>query len=178
MQKIALILLTSSLWMGVASNSIASPSPHHGKRHHTSVKHLPTGAAVVVFKGNKYWISGGVYYRQQGKSYVTVLAPTGAKIRYLPNGAVVIKHKGKQYFKHAGVYYRWKPSSRQYEVVNINVSDNDLNVVKYVTGSVLKNLPEGAEATLINGVQYFHYHGQYMVSSEREGKAVYIVIKL
>lgn len=178
MQKIALILLTSSLWMGMASNSIASPSPHHGKRHHTSVKNVPVGAAVVVLNGIKYWLSGGVYYRQQGKSYITVVAPAGAKMRYLPNGAIVIKHKGKQYFKHAGVYYRWRPGSQRYEVVNINVSGNELSVVKYVTGSVLKTLPEGAEATLINGVQYFHYQGQYMVPSEREGKAVYIVIKL
>ena len=177
MKKLMMLVVASSIIWGASLPVQAAPGPHKNHRYHAPVKHLPLGAVAVVLNGINYWLSDGVYYRKEGKTYVSVVSPPGAKVRQLPNGAVVGVKGGKKYFHHSGIYYRWKPSSRHYEVVEI-VDRSKVAKPVYGLGSVLQSLPEGASATTVNGIQYFELQGQYFMPSERNGDSVYVVVDI
>lgn len=172
MKRTILGLIATGILFVNASSVNAGPGapPHHG--HHRPVDYLPATAAHLVVEGVKYWLSDGMYYRKSGKQYIVVEAPEGVRLRHLPDGSVVVKHNGKQYFRHAGVYYRWVPASHEYEVVIPEVSRQ----ASLPLGSVLEKLPNGANATLFNGVQYFTFNGQFFIQTERSGKTVYVVV--
>lgn len=173
MYKIIVGLVAAGILFANATTASAAPGTHHHR--HAQVKHLPVGAVHIVIAGVKYWLADGVYYRKADNRYVVVKSPVGAKVKYLPNGAVVVKRGGKQYFHHAGIYYRWLPAVREYEVVKLE----KVPVAKaYRLGSVLETLPNGANATLVNGVQYFTLNKQYFMRSERSGKTVYVVVDI
>ena len=173
MKKTVVGFIAVGILLANASSVNAAPgSSHH--RHHGPVEFLPATAAHLVVEGVKYWLSDGVYYRKKGERYIVVEAPKGAKMRHLPNGAVLVKRNGKQYFRHAGVYYRWAPSSNEYIVVMPEQS----MASDYPLGSVLTKLPDGANAILIKGVQYFSFNDQVFMPTQRSGKVVYVVVDI
>jgi len=174
----------------VANSASANPG-HTAKKHvrvHNShhphkvlhahpVKRLPAGAVSIVLHGISYWVANNVYYVKEGGNYVVVSAPVGQRIKHLPDGAVVVTHGGVRYYHHAGIHYKWHPAERVYEVVKLETPD--LKPAKtYPTGHVLKHLPDGANAILVNGVQYFRFNGQYFMPTERNGDRVFVVVQL
>ncbi len=175
MKTLLISVLTGAILLG--NTVVAEAAPGHGKpkHYHAHVKQLPKGTWDFVFKGTKYWISGGIYYRKQGTYFITVKAPVGATVHYLPDGAVRVVHKGHSYFRHAGVYYRWLPKQKRYEIVTIG-NPVEVPTSALALGTVLTKLPDGAYATSINGVQYFSYRGQYLLPTLKEGQQVYVAV--
>lgn len=60
----------------------------------------------IYVGGNPYLYSDGVYFTQQGSSYIVVAPPVGAVVSYLPEGCQAFTQDGSQYFSCSGVVYQ------------------------------------------------------------------------
>lgn len=169
MKSTVLGLLAAGVLVANASSVHAAPVGSV-QSHHGPVKYLPESAAHLVVEGVKYWFSGGAYYRKEGNRYVMVEAPKGAYVRHLPNGSVAVKHKGQQYFHHKGIYYSWVPAAHQYLVVEPELA----KPATYKPGSVPEHPPEGVNAMIFNGVEYFSFDGRFFLPTQRSGKKLFM----
>ncbi|MDO6564511.1 DUF6515 family protein [Amphritea sp. 1_MG-2023] len=177
MKKLTIYLLISSLTLGTVSPLYAGPrSAPQSHGHH--VDHLPGAAVLMVIAGATYWVMDSLFYRKADKGYVVVEPPEGAYYERLPPGAVPIRHQGREYYRYHGTYYRWVPERKIYVVEPTVVEPETEQVSHYAAGSVLTTLPNGSNAILINGVQYFRHAGNYFLPTERSGKQVYVVVDI
>jgi hypothetical protein len=87
-------------------------------RHRAEVARLPRERTRVVVAGKEFFYSRGVFYRSGPKGYVTVAAPSGARIRVLPVGYVTIRIGAIPYYYYYGTYYQFDPASKVYTVVS------------------------------------------------------------
>lgn len=104
-----------------SQRSIAPPSRpdetrQPGRQDPESNAPMP-GSARITFRGTRYVVTEGRWYRQQGKELVEVLPPDGAMVSDLPAGYEVRWLGGVPYFHANGTYYIWRERQRSYEIV-------------------------------------------------------------
>ncbi|SEA43330.1 DUF6515 family protein [Microbulbifer marinus] len=171
---------------------------HHGPRYRRGPRIsigfvapiLPAGYISLAVGGNPYYYHGGYFYRPAPSGYVVVSAPLGASVLSLPASAVQIQIGGFTYYQYADAYYQWHPAHRAYVVVpppagapvaapppagGAPVAGGPSG---YAPGEVLESLPPGYTAEVINGVQYYRYGNDYFMPTQRDGREVYVVVRL
>ena len=107
MKSIVLVLVF--LVGGVASmDASASRSGHH------RIDHLPKGHHAVKHGNKSYFFNAGRWYRHDGRAYISIAAPIGARVSVLPPGHITFGIGLNRYFYFSGTYYRQIPTG--YEV--------------------------------------------------------------
>lgn len=164
---------------------------------------LPRSHVRVAVGGHPYYYHGGHFYRHGPRGYVVVNAPLGASVVTLPTSAVQVQMGGVTYYQYGNAYYQWVPASRTYVVVAppapvavvpapapvaaVPVAAPAPSTVPdtpnpgpngFQPGQVVETLPTGYAAEIINGIQYYRYGGNYFMPSQRDGREVYVVVKL
>ncbi|AMX01420.1 DUF6515 family protein [Microbulbifer thermotolerans] len=145
---------------------------------------LPTGFVTLNVGGLPYYYHGGYFYRPAPTGYVVVSAPLGAAVTALPASAVRVEIGGAIYYRHANTYYQWHPARRAYVVVPAPVAapaaplPPTATTSAYTPGQVLETLPTGYTAEVINGIQYYRYGDDYFMPTQRDGREVYVVVRL
>jgi len=95
---------------------------YHHDRYYPSrgmvVDRLPRGPLVVPYRSSNYYFHGGVWYRPTGSRFVVVAPPIGLGISVLPPFYTTLWVGGAPYYYADGVYYHWRPSQRDYVVVD------------------------------------------------------------
>ena len=77
---------------------------------------LPRGHRVIVFGGDRFFFSGGIWYRASGPRFVIVAPPVGVVIPVLPPDYTMVRVGGVPYYYANEVYYLQTPDG--YAVVN------------------------------------------------------------
>lgn len=156
---------------------------------------LPAGYVSLAVGGSPYYYHGGYFYRPAPSGYVVVSAPLGASVVSLPASAVQIQVGGAIYYQYADAYYQWRPASRAYVVVpppaGVSTAGAPLAPTApaappvpggatygYTPGQVVETLPTGYTAEVINGVQYYRYGSDYFMPTQRDGREVYVVVRI
>lgn len=79
------------------------------------IQTLPSGYREEVVDGNRYYRTGDVYYRRDGRGYTVVDLPgnrtrqvydDGTVVTTLPSGARVVNRGATRYYESGGVYYQ------------------------------------------------------------------------
>jgi hypothetical protein len=78
---------------------------------------LPRHHVVVPYRNTRYYFDGGLWYRPFGSFFEVALPPVGLSISLLPPYYSTIWAGGVPYYHADGVYYAWRPSERNYVVV-------------------------------------------------------------
>ncbi|MDD5168063.1 MAG: DUF6515 family protein [Syntrophales bacterium] len=77
---------------------------------------LPRDHRVVVFGRDRFFFSGGVWYRPYGARFVIIAPPVGVVIPILPPYYTMVRFGGVPYYYANDVYYMQTPDG--YRVVN------------------------------------------------------------
>jgi len=145
---------------------------------------LPFGYVSLAVGSRPYYYHGGHFYRPAPSGYVVVSAPLGASVVSLPASAVRVEIGGAIYYQNANTYYQWQPASHAYVVVpppagvTVTTAPTTGTSSAYTPGEVLETLPAGYTAEVINGVQYYRYGIDYFIPTQRDGREVYVVVRL
>lgn len=140
---------------------------------------LPFGYMSLAVGGRPYYYHGGYFYRPAPTGYVVVSAPLGASVVSLPASAVRVEIGGATYYQYADAYYQWHPARHAYVVVpppapaSVASASSD-----YAPGEVVETLPPGYTAEIVNGVQYYRYGSDYFLPTQRDGREVYVVVRI
>lgn len=81
------------------------------------VDRLPRGPVIIPHHNTRYYFHGGVWYRPSGPRFVVVSPPIGLSLSILPPYYTTLWVGGAPYYYADDVYYRWRPSYRDYVVV-------------------------------------------------------------
>ncbi|MCW8126070.1 DUF6515 family protein [Microbulbifer halophilus] len=146
---------------------------------------LPFGVVNLAVGGRPYYYHSGHFYRPAPTGYRVVTAPLGASVTSLPGSAVRVETGSGIYYRYASAYYRWRPASRSYAVVpppaGTPVAATKAAPTRasgYNPGQVVEDLPTGYTAEIINGVQYYRYGDDYFMPTQRDGREVYVVVRI
>jgi hypothetical protein len=77
----------------------------------------PQEAALITYRGARYVVSEGRWYRQKGDKLEAVPQPEGVLVPALPSGYSMKWVGGVPYFHANGIYYVWRERKRSYEIV-------------------------------------------------------------
>lgn len=135
------------------------------------IPHLPSAAFILSFGGMSYYYHEGLFYHPHRGAYVVVNPPIGMIVPTLPLGYSMVRVYNRDYFFYDNVYYEWAPQYNGYRVVQLPTSMNQSPL-----GSIYSQLPQGAEIRIINGVEYYYFNGQYLLSTVQNGAVVYVVV--
>ena len=125
---------------------------------------LPVDYKTLDSAGTTYYYSSGVYYLPRDDKYVVVAPPSGAAIRALSPGYTTINVGNIPYYYYQGTYY---------------VSDYSGYVVtEPQAGLTVDYVPDGYKSEVNGGVKYYVYNDVTYRPYYRDGKLVYIVVKL
>jgi hypothetical protein len=126
-RQIALAVLIAMAPLGVALGAIYDvPSHlHYDARFAHNQLYLNRGYVVhslpqgyVIANGpERFWYSGGVWYRQYRPGWVVVGAPFGAFVPVLPHFYTTVWFAGVPYYYANDTYYLWDSDRLEYEVV-------------------------------------------------------------
>jgi hypothetical protein len=78
---------------------------------------LPNDRVIINRGGDRFYYSGGVWYRQSAGGYVVVHPPYHVFVPLLPPFYTTIWIGGFPYYYANDAYYVWRPDQGQYEVV-------------------------------------------------------------
>ncbi len=126
----------------------------------------PSNAVLIGNRGNGYYHSNGIFYRQQNNNYIVVRPARGIRLRVLPIGFRTIKIGPRNYYYYYGTYYAKTPT--EYVVVNAP------------TGAVVDALPDGYEVKTVDGNEYYFLDGVYYAevdADEFDDKIGYEVVE-
>ncbi|MDQ5986300.1 MAG: hypothetical protein CSYNP_02021 [Syntrophus sp. SKADARSKE-3] len=70
---------------------------------------LPSNHRVVVYGRDRYYFSGGVWYRPYGSRFVIVAPPVGVVVPILPTYYTMVRFNGVPYYYANDVYYLQTP---------------------------------------------------------------------
>jgi hypothetical protein len=94
---------------------------HHHDRYYPPrgvvVDRLPRGPVIVPHRNTNYYFHGGVWYQPSGPRFVVVTPPIGLSLSVLPPFYTTLWIGGAPYHYADGVYYQWRPSYRDYVIV-------------------------------------------------------------
>jgi hypothetical protein len=80
-------------------------------------RQLPRGSSSISFGRDRYWYSGGVWYRPNGGNYTVVAPPLGIRVSVLPPFYSTLWFGGIPYYYANDTYYMWNSQRSYYEVV-------------------------------------------------------------
>ena len=129
-----------------------------------TIASLPDGYSTVYVSGVPYYYSGGVYYGQQGTSYVVIPPPVGAVVTVLPSDCftVEIDENDEEYYDCGGAFY--------------DQVDDGYAVVSPPVGAVVNVLPDGAQAKKVGGMEYYAFGDAYYKAVYSGSQVVYEVV--
>lgn len=82
------------------------------------VHQLPPRHRLVHHHGQRYYYSGGAWYRPYGRGYVVIDPPLGLVVSFLPQFSTTLHYGGIPYYRAGPVYYVWHPRARGYVVTD------------------------------------------------------------
>jgi hypothetical protein len=140
--------------------------------------HLPSSAFILAFGGSNYYYHEGLFYHPSRGAYIIVNPPLGMIVPILPVGYSMVQVYDRDYFFYDNIYYEWAPSYNGYRVVELpTIVNTPQNVqTNNPVGTIFYDLPQGAEKRIINGVEYYYFEGQYLLSTLQNGSVVYVVV--
>lgn len=139
---------------------------------------LPSTAFMLSLGGLSYYYYDGLFYHPYRGAYRVIAPPVGIIVPSLPMGYSIIKWYDRDYYFYDNVYYEWLPYERGYRVVELPSSSpmqQSFNTDNPI-GTIYYELPNGVEVRLINGIEYYYFEGQYLLSTIQNGKVVYVVV--
>ncbi|MEX2964075.1 DUF6515 family protein [Microbulbifer sp. TYP-18] len=151
---------------------------------------LPQGFVSLRVGGHPYYYGGGFFYRPSPAGFVVVSAPLGASVVTLPASAVPVTVGGAVFYQYADAFYQWRPATGTYIVVPpppghvVTAAAAPAAAAPgtpgspYTPGQVLETLPVGYSAEVINGIQYYRYGNTYFIPTMRDGREVFLVVRL
>lgn len=146
--------------------------PYYGYYHNyyrpflgISLNVLPYGYYPFYFGPDRFYYSGGFFYKQYDDGYKVVVPPVGAQVPSIPSEAKQIVINGQSYYEYKGVYYSTTVDTDGKTVYTVAGKDgvletenskevegaNDLPQV----GTIVDQLPEGVRDVMIKGAQYY-----------------------
>jgi hypothetical protein len=96
---------------GMKSGSITEPSSRPPEVRQ------PPDSVVIKFRGDRYVVSAGRWYKQRGDKLRAIEPPQGVLVPELPQGYSMRWVGGVPYFYADGLYYLWRERKRSYEVL-------------------------------------------------------------
>ena len=82
------------------------------------VTHVMPRERVVVYRGrDRYYFSGGAWYRPYGPRFRVVGPPLGLFVPLLPSFYTTVWFNRAPYYYANDTYYRWRAERRGYEIV-------------------------------------------------------------
>ncbi|MDD2382829.1 MAG: hypothetical protein PHN18_01425 [Sulfurospirillaceae bacterium] len=142
------------------------------------IYNLPSAAFILAFGGITYYYHEGIFYHPSRGAYIVVNPPLGMIVPSLPMGYSMVRVYNRDYFFYDNIYYEWAPSYNGYRVVELptNVTMPQNTQMNNPIGTIYYDLPRDSEVRIINGVQYYYFEGQYLLSTVQNGNVVYVVV--
>lgn len=139
---------------------------------------LPADVMSMHIAGALFFYHLGHYYRQTDEGYVTVTAPTGARINALPAGCSSLHVGGYLYFQCDNVYY--EPVDQGFVVVNAPVVREEVYEATAIAGDRVKIKAKVLNVRSGPGRRYEVidqlYRGQAVEVGGRDGEWYYVVL--
>jgi hypothetical protein len=88
------------------------------------INRLPGGYRDYHWNGNRYYYSGGSWYRPYGSSFVSIGVPYGLFVTTLPGAYNSFWYGGSRYFYADDTYYTYEPVRRGYVVTRSPYGDD------------------------------------------------------
>lgn len=73
-------------------------------------------------------------------------------------------------------YYQWHQDQKVY--VPVEVDPSQVSRPGIDSGPYYERVPNGSDAVLINGTQYFTYKDEFFLPVQRDGRALYVKVQL
>jgi hypothetical protein len=83
----------------------------------TAMRTLPNDRLAINYGRDRFFYSGGVWYRRQMDGYRVVRPPYHVLVPMLPPFYTTIWSGGLPYYYANDIYYAWRPDLGQYEIV-------------------------------------------------------------
>ncbi len=117
-----------------------------------TLRRLPAGTRAIVYRNVNYYPVRGVYYVRRGGVYVIGIPPRGFRVARLTGALVRLSVTGNTYVYSEGIFYR--------EI------DNAYEVVPPPKGAVIEELPEEAEAMLLEDMTAYELYETLYAKTE------------
>ncbi|MEJ0098855.1 MAG: DUF6515 family protein [Pseudomonadota bacterium] len=89
------------------------------------VQTLPPGYRDYSWNGNRYYNSGGRWYRPYGGTYISIGVPFGLFVGTLPGFYSSFWYGGTRYYYSDDTYYTYEPARRGYVVAHSPYGDDE-----------------------------------------------------
>jgi hypothetical protein len=97
----------------------------HSNRPPRIVHRMPSGYRDYYWGGNRYYYSGGYWYRPYGSSFISIGAPYGLFVGTLPGYYSSFWYDDTRYFYADHTYYTYEPTRRGYVVARSPYGDDE-----------------------------------------------------
>ncbi len=95
---------------------------------------------------------------------------------HLGSDAVEVLIGGLTLWMVGSTYYQWQQDQKVYVPVEVDTSRAARPGID--SGPYYERVPNGSDAVLINGTQYFTYKGEFYLPVQRDGRVVYVKVQL
>ena len=128
-QQLAVLTLLAGglLAVSAAQARVVAARQFHDQRYQHNhyypvrgyVAHVLPRERVIVYRGrDRYFFSGGVWYRPYGPRFRVVGPPIGLFVPLLPSFYTTVWFNRVPYYYANDTYYRWRAERRGYEIVS------------------------------------------------------------
>lgn len=126
---------------------------------------LPYGYYPFYFGPDRFYYSGGFFYKQYDDGYKVVVPPVGARVPNIPSEAKSIAINGQTYYEYKGVYYTTALDANGKTVYVVAGKDGVLDTDKNAPveensnlpkeGDIVNELPANVRDVAIKGTLYY-----------------------
>ncbi len=99
-----------------AATAAVTTGGGHSNRPPRIIQRFPSGYRDYSWGGNRYYYSGGYWYRPYGSSFISIGAPYGLFVGTLPGYYSSFYYDDTRYFYSDNTYYTYEPVRRGYVV--------------------------------------------------------------
>ena len=128
-----------------------------------SVSAPPAGSESVSGSWGTYQYSKGVFYKPEGKQWVVVPAPAGARVKDRPAAASMVVFHNVPYLYYNGAFFVW------------NANEKAAVVVAAPAGAIVTYIPDTAVKQERSGLTCYVYGDTCFRPSFRGSNVVYVV---
>jgi len=97
----------------------------HSNRPPRIIQRMPSGYRDYHWGGNRYYYSGGYWYRPYGSSFISIGVPYGLFVGTLPGYYTSFYYDDTRYFYADRTYYTYEPARRGYVVARSPYGDDE-----------------------------------------------------
>lgn len=148
---------------------------------------LPFGYYPFYYGPDRFYYSGGFFYRQDDNGYKVVVPPVGAQVPSIPAEAKSIAINGQTYYEYKGVYYNTALDANGKTVYVVAGKDGVLDTGENAVaddadnlpkeGDIVTELPANVRDVVIKGTLYYvSEDGVYYEKVVEGDKVTYKVI--